>query len=101
MYSLKRLEKKGSVMHRIKSDETLLDIAKRYNTSIEYIEKNTENISTGQWVLVKKVNITLHIVRPLETLNTIALLYNVDVNDIILKNNLVNNKLFLGQRLEI
>ena len=57
------------------------------------------NLKVGDYVFVKKNKNTIHIVRPNETLDSIAMLYNTTAKNLMVKNNI--KKVFIGQQLLI
>lgn len=74
-----------------------------FNTCKENILRNNDGIKLykGEWVKIKINNYQTHIVKPTETLEIIAEIYNVDKDKIIKDNELKSNKLFIGQNLKI
>ena len=71
--------------------------------NIEKIQNNgfnviyDDNIQTQNYVYVSKIKAIRHVVKPLQTLNQIAEIYGIDKNQIIYNNQLVCEKLFIGQ----
>ncbi|MBO7219038.1 MAG: LysM peptidoglycan-binding domain-containing protein [Clostridia bacterium] len=81
-------------IYKVSGCETKLDLlAKGYNVECD-IEK-------GDTIVLNKDCRVKHVVKPLETIVTIASKYNKNIDEIILNNNIVNNKLYIGQLLYI
>ncbi len=114
------------ISHKIKEKETLYGIALKYNVTIEEIKQINPNLianelKAGNTLNIPKLNknfITslatksrnlsyqnenvLHVVKPKETLFSIARLYNVSVSDLdALNANLLENGLRIGQEIQI
>ena len=88
-----------SIAHKIDDivdeiDEIMIDIN---------IIRNNPNIDLYEGEIVKIMNKTgnYHIVKPLETLNTIAQKYGTTIEELIKVNNLNSKRLFIGQSLKI
>ncbi len=80
-----------------------LDLFKEFNTSKENILRNNNNIKlyNGEWVKIKENDFITHLVKPMQTLSDIAKDYCVEINKIKVDNNLLCDKLFIGQILKI
>lgn len=80
-----------------------LDMFSVFNTSKDSILRNNNKINfyPGEWVKIKANDYITHIVKPAETINLIAKLYEISADKIIKDNNIDNLKLFIGQRLKI
>lgn len=83
-------------IYKLKENETIESLQ-----ALGYEISPSENISSNDIVILSKVNGKRHIVKPLENLNDIASMYYTDINEIIRRNNLKSNKLFIGQILYI
>lgn len=97
----------GYTYYTVQKGDSLYQIAKRYNTTIEKL-KNINNLtstllSIGQQLKVPTTteNYTLYTVAKGDSLYQIAKKYNITVNDIKSLNNLTNNVLSIGQELKI
>lgn len=84
---------------RIDKPQTIHDFAMENMFSLSQLVYNSKNLLAGDIVCVTGVNKILHIVKPLETLNSIAKKYNVSVNQIMEENKI--DKIFIGQQLFI
>lgn len=84
------------------NDENL-NIDKVFNTCKENVLRNNENIKlySGEWVKIKVNDFQTHYVKPAETLYEIAKKYNVEVETLKENNNLLTDKLFIGQCIRI
>ncbi len=79
------------------------NIFQEFNTSKANVLRNNPSINLycGEWVKIKKNNFTVHCVKPAETLLNIAKEYGTEKEKIIKDNNLINDRLFIGQILKI
>ena len=89
--------------YRVKADETINDLCFKFNTCKENILRNNPNIKlyAGEWVLITKNDYKTHMVKPAETVDSVAKLYGVEKENLKVENNLVGDKLFIGQILKI
>lgn len=90
--------------HIVKNNETLFDIAKNFKVPVSYIKKlnkieNDKDFYEGKILFFEKVNYKIHIVKPMETIDSISTMYGIDRNELIKNNNI--KSLFIGQQLEI
>ena len=80
----------------IKDNETYLDILSRgFNTEM------VSNLQSGDTIILNKPKSIRYVVKPLEKLEDIAQNFGVDIKYIIDVNNLLTDKLFVGQILWI
>lgn len=89
--------------YRVTQQDDFYSICKYFNTSKENIERNNHTIPlyAGEWVKIKVNDYISHIVKPAETLQQISLQYNISIQSIIDYNNLLSDKLYIGQILKI
>lgn len=89
--------------YRVQHGDNLNVLINKFNTSKENILRNNNNIDfyEGEWVIIKENAYILHCVKPMQTIEIIADIYNVSKEKIIADNNLFSNKLFIGQQLKI
>ena len=89
--------------YRVQKCDDLKSICNKLNTSKENILRNNYNIPlyAGEWVEVITNDYFSHVVKPAQTLEEIAKLYQTDVDSLIKQNNLATNKLYIGQTLKI
>lgn len=89
--------------YKVKDDDCFQSIINKFNTSKENVIRNNPEIKlySGEWIYIKQNNYLTHIVKPAETLANIALYYGVNCEQIKQDNNLINEKLFIGQMLKI
>lgn len=83
----------------IDKEKSIDEIAKLWKTSKSQIIYLNENLKKGDKIVLKNLNVQLHIVKPMETLEEIAKKYNTSKEEILEKNKIT--KLFLGQQLFI
>ena len=60
-----------------------------------------DELVQGKYVVLKKVYNTYHVVKPCETLSSIAQKHNISESELIKNNNLKTNKVFIGQTLSL
>lgn len=92
------------IIYFVKSGDTLNSIANKFCVKIEELALDndlllTDCVSEGDILWVRKRNLALHIVKPLETLEIIAKKYDVSVSHIQKLNDIQN--IFIGQKLII
>ena len=101
-----------STNYSVKSGDTLYSIAKKFNTTVDKIKQLnnllTDVLTIGQNLKLPLIEITEipttsinYIVKPGDTLYSLATKYNTTVNNIKDKNNLTTNLLTVGQTLII
>ncbi|MBR3660556.1 MAG: LysM peptidoglycan-binding domain-containing protein [Bacilli bacterium] len=96
------------IIYTIKKGDNLYSIAKRFNISlndlINFNEMSSTLLTIGDELLIPTNNSNLditYIVKPNDTLYSIAKRYNISINMLKNKNNLENNMLQIGQKLII
>ena len=79
------------------------NVSQIFNTCDENIIRNNKNVKVydGEWVLIKLNDFRIHHVKPTETINDIVENYKIPKEQIVKDNNLVGEKLFIGQILKI
>lgn len=95
----------------VKVGDSLYSIAKKFNTTVDSLIKinnlSTNLLSIGQQLKVPNENIQgeeeylIYIVRPNDTLYSIAKKYNMSVDSLISLNKLTSNNLSIGQQLKV
>lgn len=101
IYNIMKIEMCEEFFYRIKEDnENLFD---KINTNKENILRNNNRLKfyAGEIVKIKLNDYVLHRVKPAETLRDIARIYDVQVQDVRVQNNLLTDKLFIGQEIKI
>ena len=114
----KEKKNSGSLVHKVKSSETLYSISRQYNVSAADIKKwnglSDNTISVGQELVIKETGTATpqaevtpanvdytgketHTVAASETLFSISRQYNVSVDDLKKWNELTGNELSIGQ----
>ena len=90
-------------IYRVQVGDTLQSICEMFNTSKENILRNNSEISfyEGEIIEIKQNEFITHLVKPAETLKSIATNYLVDIEDLKEQNNLTSEKLFIGQVIRI
>lgn len=94
---------KKEFYYRVKCGETIRELKEKFNTDIENILRNNKDIDlyAGEWVKIKQNDYKIHIVKPTETINLIADLYGITSDKLLKDNELISEKLFIGQILKI
>lgn len=89
--------------YRVQPGEDLKSICNKLNTSKENVLRNNYNIPlyAGEWVEVTTNDYFIHVVKPAQTLEEIANMYEIDIDSLIKLNKLETNKLYIGQTLKI
>ena len=96
-WTIKKLQPQGNIVVRIGVDDTKGKICSTYRVSLQDLKYNQWR--AGAYLSITKTHTKIHIVRPLETLQSIAQKYNLTIEDLIAKNGLKNNCVFIGQQL--
>lgn len=115
----KTIPEPQKILYTVKKGDTLKGIARRHKLTPEELKRlnnlKTGKIKPGQRLVVKVIPVRIpveekrepssqenyHIVKPGETLYSIALLYQVPLQKLKEVNNLDNNVIAVGQRLKI
>lgn len=82
-----------------KSNETLGDIAKKFNVQQNNLLVEGKVLKEGDFILINKVFAKIYVVKPNDSLQSIAKKFDTTVQQ-ILNNNGINN-IFIGQQLYI
>ena len=92
-----------NIWYRVQKNDTLESIASNFNISAASIMRNNPTIELYEGEMVKILfgTKTSHVVKPMETLASIAQKYNVGVEQIVKINNLTSHRVFIGQILQI
>ena len=96
-WTINKTEYTGNLVIRISPNQTKQMICNQYKCALTDLEYNEWR--AGAWLHIKKNNNRVHIVRPLETLKTIAQKYNISVEYLASKNQLKNNCVVIGLQL--
>lgn len=109
---IEKVGNKTFIIHQVDQGETLFGISRRYQTAINDIIQNNEDLQAGlkigQKIRIPYISkaalpegFSLHKVAPGETLFSISKLYGVTVNEVMEWNKLQGNDLSVGQALTI
>lgn len=85
-----------SYIYKVRNNENIMDILSR-----GFVVNGVDSVSAGDLLILTKPKSIRYIVGPLETLNSIAKKFGVDKDVIMVTNNLMTEKLFVGQILWI
>lgn len=93
----------NNVLVQVHKGDTIEGIAQTYNTNTHNILRNNPSIDLYEGEVVKIVRNTknMHVVKPMESLNSIAVKYNTTTDKLIKINNLKSTRLFVGQMIEV
>lgn len=89
--------------YQVQKNDNLNSILNTFSTTSNKVIRNNPNIDfyEGEMVKILQPTSITHIVKPLETLDTIAQKYNTDIEHLVKCNNLISKRLFIGQTLII
>lgn len=98
-----KVKQADSFFYRIREQQTEISICGILNTSKPNILRNNNKLKyyAGEWVKVTTNDYLTHIVKPIETVDSISNLYNISSEKLIADNKLQTEKLFIGQQLKI
>ncbi len=98
-----KLKLANSFYYQIKKEDDFNALIFKFNSCKQNVLRNNDALSffAGEWVKVTVNDYITHIVKPAESLNDIAKLYNKEKQKLILDNNLTCEHLFIGQNLKI
>lgn len=87
--------------YRVKKDDNLSNIMYKFAVGANEVIRNNPSIDfyEGEVVKILKQSDTLHVVKPMETLEIIANKYKTTIERIIEFNNLKSKRVFIGQKL--
>ena len=90
-------------IYRIGQNEDIKTLCEKFNTSVENIVRNNQNIPMyeGELVEISINDYISHFVKPAETIEDISKNYNIEIEKIKQDNCLKENKLYIGQRIKI
>lgn len=112
---------KTTITHKVRSGDTLSDIAQKYGASMNAIRQTNKlrnsNIYIGQRLKIvtnrvaqsnsslsaksNSQSISVHIVKSGEFLSSISKRYNITIKELKQLNNLRSNKIYVGQKLSL
>lgn len=92
---------KKNIVYQLTEGETLESVCNDFKVSLNHIKKinQIENASEGDFIFLDYIDLKIHIVKPNQTLQDIAEIYNTTVSRLQEKNNI--DKVFLGQQIII
>ncbi|MBQ7798655.1 MAG: LysM peptidoglycan-binding domain-containing protein [Clostridia bacterium] len=91
------------ILYQVQKEDTLNTILSKFSITSNNIVRNNPNIDLYEGEIIKIINKSRiqHIVKPMETLNSIATKYNIDEEILVKLNKLNSKRLFVGQTLII
>ena len=89
--------------YRVQVGQNIKDICSMFEICKDSVLRNNNEIElyAGEWIRIMKNDYKIHIVKPTENIQTISKLYNTKIEDLIKYNNLVCDKLFIGQMIKV
>lgn len=104
--------KNTNTVYTVKKDDTLSEIAEKYNTSVSYLQKlnnikNVNRINIGQKIIVKKASTATtsaspYTVKSGDTLSKIAVKHNTTVAKLVKLNKIKNpDQIYVGQKIKL
>lgn len=89
--------------YRVKKEDALTGVMNKFDVSATSIIRNNPSIDfyEGEVVKILKQRDLIHIVKPMETLESIAKTYNTTSENLIDFNNLKSKRVFIGQKLVV
>ena len=99
MQIFKKIEIVTHQVYKVEEETDIFQFALNNNSTPAECIFESQNLKKGHYVVVKPRNYIIHIVRPNQTIDDIAKIYNVEPES-ILKNNNVQT-IFVGEQLKI
>lgn len=96
---IEEIEKENFFCLRLKEDISKIDFCKKVGLLSCFVITDCDDLKIGDRILIVKNNSKIHVVKPSETLKSIAIKYGVEEKDICHKNNI--KQIFVGQHLVI
>ena len=92
---------KQNRVYQLLEDETLESVCADFKVSLNHIKRinEIESASEGDFIFLDIIDLIIHIVKPNQTLDDIAKIYNTTVEELQKKNNIY--KVFLCQQIII
>ena len=91
-----------NVFHKCNDYDTLDTVAKMYGVPKDYIKKNNPGeLYAGKVLFLPETHFSSYVVRPFDTLQSVAEINNMSVEQLRTKNNLQSDYIFVGQKLYI
>lgn len=88
-----------NIIIKAKENISILNLSNQNNVPLSSIISENSNIRKGEYVLISNTNYKKYVVKPTETIHSIAEKFNLDAEYLIKINN--TNKVFIGQQLYI
>lgn len=98
-----KIKQVDSFFYRVPKKQNEASLCANLNTNKQNILRNNKNLNyyEGEWVKITTNDYETHIVKPTETLQTIADRFDLSKEKIMADNALKTDKLFIGQMLKI
>lgn len=89
--------------YRVKKEDNITSVMNKFDVTATSIIRNNPSIDfyEGEVVKILKQNDITHIVKPIETLESIAKIYNTTQDNLCNLNNLKSKRVFIGQKLVV
>lgn len=89
--------------YRVRDNDDIENLSMKFNCDKDNFVRNNCDIPlyAGEWVIIKQNDFISHLVRPMETLESVAKQYSMSIENLKIDNNLQTEKLFIGQTIKI
>ena len=98
-----KIIKNKNFIYKVKQNETLLDVSNKFKVlESELMNDNcltNKTLLKGDLLYISSQNALIYVVKPLENLNIIARKLNVTKQQLVEKNHLKTENVFIGQKL--
>ncbi len=83
--------------------ESESELNKKFNTDNSNIVRNNTELArySGEWLKINSLDYVPYVVKPADSLFSVAEKFNISAQRLVTDNNLKSEKLFIGQRLKI
>ena len=95
--------KNNNILYRVQKYDDLATIMQKFCVGANAVIRNDYSVDfyEGELVKINSNKSTIHIVKPMQTIEIISSMYNLPVEEIIKTNKLKSPRLFIGQKLII
>ena len=96
------IQQNKDIIYEVEDGETFESIAELFNLPVEYIKQNNSgNLYRGKMLFLPETEFLTYVVKPFDTLQKIANNFGTTTQNLMQKNSLKSEYVFIGQKLYI